>query len=116
MDSNRPLCRLYILLILAALFLVNTSTHAQTMSGDELPARTSEKKEGKRADSRESAESKDDVEQLNDRGGDAGSEELAPFFHPGSQILARLWALAIVQLDVRQDHPGQTLGPFLGFD
>ncbi len=61
MNSNRPHCRLYILLALAALFLLKPSAHAQTAPGEERP---SEPKASGLTSSPNARESKDDIEQL----------------------------------------------------
>jgi hypothetical protein len=64
MNSIRPHCRLCILLTLVTLFLLKPSAHAQTISGDERPAATSEEKEKTRTISPKAPEAKDDIEQL----------------------------------------------------
>ncbi|MEK6288521.1 MAG: putative porin [Acidobacteriota bacterium] len=64
MKSDRQHCRLYILLLLATLFSLSPSAHAQTVTGDQRPKGTSEQKEKTQAVLPEVAKTKDDVEQL----------------------------------------------------
>jgi len=61
MNSDRPHCRLYMLLALVTLFLLKPSACAQTVAGDPRP---NGQKEKKRTISPEAAESRDDIEQL----------------------------------------------------
>ncbi len=64
MNSNRPHCRLCILLTLVTLFLLKPSAQAQTVADDPRPAGASEQKEKKRTVSPKTPEAKDDIEQL----------------------------------------------------
>lgn len=64
MNSNRPHCRLYVLLALVTLFSLKPSAQAQSVAADQHTAGASAHREDKSTTKPEAAESKDDIEQL----------------------------------------------------